>query len=282
MLVPEVPEPEPAPSRSQTAALSNAGIVSLLCNRRLKFDSIPHASGTTLIGRSANAYMALRIDWALAIAGMPIDIPFGSMTLSPSCLISYLPALRASPLSTAPASGVHHGCISLAVRHRMPGGDLRFPNMWWAGNDLAPDPAVVDDIIARIDHEIVPFFAACNEPSVLLNTLEEGEAAAHAPHWDVGQPGSLRRLLYMGYAAIACGDWAKAERHLRACAAQLECAAPLSSAAFRAEYADHIDRGLICVARRSPWQADLDSIRTWQEGPSSVLRQLRGRPEDAA
>lgn len=271
--------PRAALARGAIAALSNAGIVSLLCRSRLGFESIPHESGMTLVKRIGQTYALLRIDWVGSAKKPETDAPIGALTLSPACFVSYLPALQWTGFSTAIDLGGSFGRVGLAVDREVAGAHLRFPNMWWAGDDLSPSEDVIVDIMKNIEESMLPFFTLCSDPGAFLHTLVEPSGANMEPRWDVGQPGSLRRILFQGYAALALCEWQTAGAYLEICREKLTAVRSLGGDVFYAQYSGHIDKGLECVATTSQWLPESASIKAWQEGPRTLLS-LVARPCD--
>jgi hypothetical protein len=180
--------------------------------------------------------------------------PYGSFLVEVNCLFPFLPRLNHVSRVFDPASG--YGQLRLHFHRTMVQREVRTSSLWWAGDDEETQACVGDDVLQNLRSKALPFFERFEDRSELLRTLQGDEDAMGQREgvWEFGKPGSITRLLYMGFAAIELSNWELATRSLRECEVKVAEKREVVKKLVAPGILPYVVQGLEAAAAKRKWQ----------------------------
>jgi len=237
----------PAGSKTNTAR----AIVDL-CQSEMSNFGFDCRKRTTLWRRTNVKFDVLKFDVIPAARCEKWRIPLGSFSLIPSCLFPFLPRLDYPRAVLDPEDG--YGQIRLSVYRGISQSMVEARNIWWASDTQAAFDAVARDVFDQINLKVLPFYSRFDEPEEVLRTfLEDDDAMGREGVWEIGKIGSPTRLLYTGFAAIACSKWDLAVFNLRACEQKVMAISAPMRERVGAEILPYVAEGLTFATQKQAW-----------------------------
>jgi hypothetical protein len=90
--------------------------------------------------------------------------------------------------------------------------------MWFINPGGTTDISVVDDVLAVLNEDVMPFFSSVEDLDGFLEYLQFGEdRTGKGGIWNIGNAGSFRRLYLTGFTALELQNWELASILLRRC-----------------------------------------------------------------
>jgi hypothetical protein len=233
---------------------TNAASIVKLCEQKLKASGFIDRRRTTLWRRTNRKFDVLKLDVIPKRRCEKWRVPIGSFSVEPSCLFPFLPRLGHLQSGEALQPERGFGQVRLSVYRGISQRAVDAPNIWWAGDNVSAFELVVKDVLGKIDEEVLPFFSRFEDQEVLLRTfIEEDDAIGREGVWDFGKKESPTRLLYIGFAAIECGEWGLATSSLTACKQKTMAIPKPAGALVQAELLPYLDQGLACADHKRAW-----------------------------